>query len=428
MNPAPSDRPAPARVLILTASVGAGHDRPAETLTEQLREEEPEIDVVVADGLAAMGRAVVAVSESAPRVVFFRFDWLWDLGFWAFARFAPTRRATQAILMRFGAEGLLRLVRVHRPDVVVSTYPQTTEVLGRLRRGGRLDVPVCAAVTDLSALWYWATPGADVHLVTHPESVEEVRAIAGPTARVYCVTGFTDRAFLEPRSADEARSALGLPDQGAIVLVSGGGWGVGRLDTAVETALGLPQVRAVVCLCGRNDALRERLRQRFGAEPRVQVEGFTEQMAEWLAAGDALVHSTAGLTILEALIRACPPISFGWGRGHIRMNNAAFLRFGLAAVAETEAELASALARALETRPAPDLTYAERITAASVVLAEARDRAGRSEDDARRRHERERNDEHRAAERSVAPVLSADERREKHGDGDLHRHHGGPDA
>jgi UDP-N-acetylglucosamine:LPS N-acetylglucosamine transferase len=418
----------PPRVLIVTASVGAGHDRPAETLTAQLREEEREVDVVVADGLAAMGPAVVAVSESAPRVVFFRFDWLWDLGFWAFARFAPTRHATQAILMRFGADGILRLIRAHRPDVVVSMYPHTTEVLGRLRRSGRLDVPVCAAVTDLSALWYWATPGADVHLVTHPESVAEVRAIAGAAARVSSVTGFTDRAFLEPRSQREARGALGLPSEGAIVLVSGGGWGVGRLGAAIETALGRPEVRVVVCLCGRNEELRERLRQRFRAEPRVRVEGFTEQMAEWLAASDALVHSTAGLTILEALIRGCPPISFGWGRGHIRMNNDAFRRFGLAAVAETQTELASALARALETRPAPDLAYAERVSAASVVLAEARDRARRGEDDARRRHEDERQDEHAAAERGTAPVLSTDERGEEHGNGDLHRHHGRPDA
>jgi len=377
------------RVLILTASVGEGHDRPAQTLADQLREEEPRVDVVIADGLTAMGRVVITVSESAPRVVFYRFDWVWDLGFWAFARFPPTRRLTQRLLMRLGAGGILRLISTHRPDVVVSTFPHTTEILGRLRRSGRLDIPVCAAVTDLSALWYWATPGADIHLITHPESVEEIRTIAGASTRVHCVTGLTDRAFLEHLPQTDARRALGLPAGGAIVLVSGGGWGVGRLDTAVEAALGLQEVSAVVCLCGRNDGLRERLQDRFGAEPRVRIEGFTEQMADWLAAGDALVHSTAGLTIFEALIRGCSPISFGWGRGHIRMNNAAFRRFGLATVAQTRAELASALAGALETRPAPDLTYAERVSAAAIVLAEARDRARGGEDDAGRCHQSE---------------------------------------
>ncbi len=417
----------PPRVLILTASVGEGHDLPARTLAAQLREEEPEVDVVVEDGLAPMGQAIVTVSERAPRLFFFKFDWLWDIGFWAFVRFAPTRRMTQAALARLGGGGLLRLIGSRKPDVVVSTYPSTTEVLGRLRRSGRLDVPVCAAVTDLSALRYWATPGVDVHLVTHPESIAEVREIAGSSTPVFCVTGLTDRAFLERRSRPDARYALGLPSDALIVLVSGGGWGVGRLGSAAEAALGLTEVGLVVCLCGRNEELRRRLEQQFSGERRVRVEGFTEEMADWLAAADALVHATAGLTVLEALIRGCPAISFGWGRGHIRANNEAYRRFGLAEVAETRADLASALVRALESRPAPDLGYALRESAASVVLAQAGDRAGRRQDDTRDRDEHERQDEHAAAEGRVAPALAPDERSQEHRNRHLHGHHRGAD-
>jgi UDP-N-acetylglucosamine:LPS N-acetylglucosamine transferase len=369
----------PPRVLILTASVGEGHDLPTRTLAAQLREEDPEVEVVVEDGLAAMGWAITLVSESAPRVVFYRFDWLWDVGFWAFARFGPSRALTQAALARVGAPGLLRLVERHQPDVVVSTYPHTTEVLGRLRLDGRLDVPVCAAVTDLSALWYWATPGADLHLITHPESEAEVRRIAGPAARVAAVTGLTDPAFLEARDRDEARAALGLPAAGSIVLVSGGGWGVGRLESAVEVALGVAGVGLVACLCGRNEEARERLERRFSGDERVRVEGFTERMPDWLAAADVLVHSTAGLTVLEALIRGCPAISYGWGRGHIRLNNAAFRRYGLAEVADSASALRTALAHALDRQRAPDLAYARRVSAASLVLAEVRDRTRRRE-------------------------------------------------
>jgi processive 1,2-diacylglycerol beta-glucosyltransferase len=418
----------PPKVLILTASVGEGHDQPARTLAAQLREEEPAVEVVVDDGLAPMGKAVVAVSERAPQFFFFKFDRLWDLGFATFVRFGPTRRMTQAGLARVGSRGLLRLIGSRRPDVVVSTYPSTTEVLGRLRRSGRLSVPLCAAVTDLAALRYWATPGADVHLVTHPESIAEVREIAGPTTSVHCVTGLTDRAFLGRRSRREARASLGLPAEAPIVLVSGGGWGVGRLDSAVEVALGLAGVGLVVCLCGRNEGIRERLERRFAGERRVRVEGFTDVMADWLAAADALVHSTAGLTVLEAMIRGCPAISFGWGRGHIRVNNEAYRRFGLADVAETRTELASALVRSLESRPGPDRGYALRESAASVVLAQARDRTGRGQDDTRDRDGHERDDEHAAAERRVAPVFAADEWGQQHGDGDLHGHHRGPDA
>ena len=87
----------------------------------------------------------------------------------------------------------------------------------------------------------------------------------------------------------------------------------------------------------------------------VRAEGFTTRMAEFLCAADVLVHSTAGLTMLEAELCGTWAISFGWGIGHIRVNNEAYRRFGLAAVATNRAELAAALRTALHRpRPRPD--------------------------------------------------------------------------
>ncbi len=359
------------RVLILTASVGEGHDLPARTLAEQLRAERPGVEIETEDCLVAMGPVIALVAEGAPSVIFHRLQWLWDVGFWLVASTALSRRLAQLALTRVGGRGLLRLIEARRPNVIVSVYPAVTEVLGRLRRRGRIGVPVVAAITDIAALHYWATPGADFHLVTHPEAVEEVRKIAGADATVHCVHGLTAPEFRFRRAGADARQALGLEQNGTIVVVSGGGWGVGDLEGAVEEALDLERVSEVVCLCGRNTKLRQRLARRFEAESRVRVEGFTKQMPDWLAAADALVHSTGGLTMLEAQMRGCPAISYGWGRGHLRLHDQAFRRFGLAEVAETRAELRTALAVALERGRRSIDGFADLPSAASFVLAAA---------------------------------------------------------
>ena len=70
----------------------------------------PSAEVVVEDGLRAMGRGFVLVNERAAGVVFFRFRWLWDATFWLFVGLAPTRRATQALVRKLGSRGVLRLV------------------------------------------------------------------------------------------------------------------------------------------------------------------------------------------------------------------------------------------------------------------------------------------------------------------------------
>jgi processive 1,2-diacylglycerol beta-glucosyltransferase len=249
---------------------------------------------------------------------------------------------------------------------VVSTYPAVTDVLGRLRLRGKLRVPAVSAITDLAALRYWSHPGIDLHLLTHPESEEEVRRIAGDTD-VVAVRGLNSPAFLEPLAQDEARRRLGLPAGPKLAVVSGGGWAVGDLEGAVEASLEAG-AELVVALCGRHEGVKARLEADFGGDERVLVWGFTDRMGELLAAADALVHSTAGLTVLEALVRGCPTVSYGWGRAHIRANNRAFERFGLAEVAPDRRALGPALRRALANRREPDLSFAELPSAASVVL------------------------------------------------------------
>ncbi len=354
------------RILILTASIGEGHDLPARTLAAQIAEEQPGAEVIVEDGLAIMGKPF-GIAEGVSGVIFYRALWLYDLVFWLVAG-GPLRRLAQRLSIEIGGPRLERRLARVQPDVVVSVYPVTTEVLGALRRRGRLQIPVVAAITDLAMMQWWAAPGVDLHLITHVESIDEVRQVAGDETRIAVVHGLTRPEFIQPCDPADARRMLELPAEGKIVLVSGGGWGVGDLNTAIDAALGL-DVALVVALCGRNEELRESLEADFVSNRRVRVVGFTEHMNEWLAAADVLVHSTGGLTVLEANMRGCPTISFGWGRGHVRVNNEAFRRFGLAQVARTRVELKSALQRSLAERHAVDLSFAALPSAASLVLA-----------------------------------------------------------
>jgi processive 1,2-diacylglycerol beta-glucosyltransferase len=371
--PAPPARPGrPPRVLILTTDIGEGHDLPARQLALGLVDEWPGAEVEVVDGLEEMGALMRGVLKDHSRTVFSAPAWRFDFEHWLAIRFKPTSLFAYVSTVLFGGRGLLRLVRDRRPDVVVSTYPGCTMALAPLRRLGYLGVPLVSAITDLAQLRYWAWPGVDLHLITHPESEREVRDIAGFETRVACVRGLTSPGFTGPPDAEAGRREFGLPAGAPVVVVSGGGWAVGDLEGALTTALDTARDAHVVVLCGRNDEVREAIERRFGGDPRVHVSGFTEHMNELFAAADVLVHSTAGLTVLEAHIRGCRVISYGWGIAHIRANNRAFERHGIARVAGSRAELARALREALR-EPKPDLheQYAALPSAASAVLAAA---------------------------------------------------------
>jgi UDP-N-acetylglucosamine:LPS N-acetylglucosamine transferase len=293
--------------------------------------------------------------------------WLFDVQYWLITKFAPTRWLMHHLSYLLGARGLMRAIEKHDPDVVISTYPGVTAVLGMLRENRRLLIPVQSAITDLAGLRYWAHPGVDMHFVTHPESIEEVERLAGPGS-VEWTRPPISRDFLMPRTRVDARKTLDLPVHDRLVLVSGGGWGVGDLEGAIESALSGDDT-TVACITGRNEVAREKLEQRFGENERVRILGFTEQMSDWMAAADVMVHSTAGLTVLEAHIRGCPVVSYGFAAGHLRANNAAFERFGLAEVARSEHELGSVLRHLSRERRPPDSSFASLPSIASRTLS-----------------------------------------------------------
>ena len=353
------------RIQIFSASIGEGHDGPARQLSAALAEIDPAAEVEVVDlfdVVPLVGKIAMGGSQFHSTVASFVFDGI----FWLANDVRPATR-----LMNWGTGLLARrrtlaAVTAFDPDVVVSTYPGSTMVLGDLRARGLLGVPAVSAITDLAALRSWIHPAVDVNLITHPESEAEVRTLA-PASEIRAVSGFTSPGFERERDPARPRAPTsGCPRAGPVIVVSGGGWAVGDLSGAITEALAVPRRERRLPRGPQRGGPRG-ARARVRGRPRVRVLPFTDRIAELFAAADVLVHSTAGLTVLEALISGCRVISYGWGHGHVRVNNRAFERFGLAQVATDRAELRAALERAVAAPRHPERALAELPPAAASV-------------------------------------------------------------
>jgi processive 1,2-diacylglycerol beta-glucosyltransferase len=334
----PSRAPGPRRVLILSADVGEGHAAAARALAAQLGEAEQPTEVTVIDGLAAMGRVLKPVVEDGYRVQLRFIPWTYTLVYGLLNHVRPVRAIATRLLCWLGSRPLSRAIAEHDPDVVVSTYPAVTVVLARLRRTGEVTCPTVATITDLTGLFFWAQPGIDMHMVMYGESLSSVEQIAGRDS-VRLVQPLISGEFLRQRSPVEARRALGLPQDGKMVVVSGGGWGVGDVEGAVREFIRVPEASSIVCLAGRNEQLAAKLKRTFAGEPRVHVYEFTERMPELLAAADVLVHSTGGVTCLEAMAAGTPVVSYGLPVGHARVNTRAMAALDLVRLANDTNEL-----------------------------------------------------------------------------------------
>jgi UDP-N-acetylglucosamine:LPS N-acetylglucosamine transferase len=328
----------PQRVLVLSADVGEGHAAAARALARQIEDSGQPAEVTVIDGLAAMGRLLQPVVEDGYRVQLRFMPWTYTVVYWLLEHVGPIRWTARRLLCLFGSRPLARRIAEHDPDVVVSTYPAVTVVLARLRRTHAIRCPTVATITDLTGLFFWAQPGIDMHLVMYGESMSPVERIAG-AGSAQLVSPLISAEFTTPRCPLRARRALGLPEAGRMVVVSGGGWGVGDLTGAVRELLREPEICAIVCLAGRNEQLRERLSADFADQESVHVYGFTDEMPRLLAAADVLVHSTGGVTCLEAKAAGTPVVSYGLPVGHARLNTRAMADLNLLRLANDTGEL-----------------------------------------------------------------------------------------
>jgi UDP-N-acetylglucosamine:LPS N-acetylglucosamine transferase len=323
-------------VLILTASMGAGHDGVAAELARRLVAEGVDAEVVdVLDLLPmrlgpALRRWYGWMMRTAP--------WLYAVIYRIF--FISDLTPTASPLTVLAAARVRGLVRRRPPAAVASTFHLAAQATGHLRERGRLPVPSAVVVTDFAVHRQWLHPGNDLYLCTHQAVARGVTAATGRPAS--CHAPLVRREFLEARTRTVAVRAEvpGVRPGDRLVLVVAGSWGVGRVEETARVLAASGRYVPVV-LCGRNEHLRRRLRKAGVAV----AFGWREDMPELMAAAYALVDNAAGLTCKEAFAAGLPVVCFLPIPGHGRDGARAMARAGLCAHARSAAELLSALDR-----------------------------------------------------------------------------------
>ena len=142
---------------------------------------------------------------------------------------------------------------------------------------------------------------------------------AKPTRRGFFGRNSVDETTQsEPKSA--LRSELGLDTDLPTVLVVGGGDGMGGL-VSISEELGnqLGEMGGgeaafqLVVVCGNNQAARQELESKsWGNGVKVSVQGFVNNMDEFMRASDALVTKAGPGTIAEASICGLPCMMFSY--------------------------------------------------------------------------------------------------------------------
>ncbi|MFF9746865.1 galactosyldiacylglycerol synthase [Streptomyces albidoflavus] len=343
------------RVLLLGASMGAGHDAVSGELARRLRARGAATELC--DVLTLLPPGTGPALRAFYRGTVRHAPALYAAVYALFLSPGDGHRPGSAPLAATARARLLRRVRAFRPDLLVPTFHLAAQITGRLRAEGVLPVPSSVFVTDFAVHRGWLHPGNDLYVCLTAQGAEAARAATGRPA---AVSG--------PVVAPEFHRVAGphpyAPEPGPPpVLLSTGAWGVGTRTVRTARLLAAHGCRPVL-LCGRD----ERLRRRAARVPGAVALGWTDDMAGLMGAARLLVDNAAGQTAVQALAAGVPVLAWRPLPGHGRDGARSMAAAGLSTYAHDPDDLLAGVRRLL--RPGPVRTgQVERGRAAFVADA-----------------------------------------------------------
>ncbi|HEX3611907.1 MAG TPA: hypothetical protein VHU88_09500 [Sporichthyaceae bacterium] len=335
---APKDRSSSTgRVLIVSASMGAGHETVARELAHRLRRDGHEARIV--DFLDALpGRLGPALRRFYQLQLQYA-PWSYEATYRMWMRATPLVALVTLPMSWLSRRRMLAWIADYQADLVVATYVVAPLVLGRARRRKQLAIPAAVVVTDFAVHQLWADSGLDLTSCNGPASA---RMAGQYTDRAVAYGPMVNERFFSAPDQAAARAELGLPADGALALMVSGSWGAGSVEDSVAEVAGTGRVTPVV-VCGNNKALYDRLRGR----PGMYVYGWTDQMPTLIAACDVVVENAGGQMCMESFAVGRPVVTYRPIPGHGKHNATMMSEVGVTQLAQTPEELAVALDRAL---------------------------------------------------------------------------------
>ncbi len=299
------------RVLLLSASSGAGHVRAAQAL-EKAFTARGDCIVEHIDALRHVSKlfqriydkAYISMVRRAPElmgVLYERTDQPW---------LHPRRRLA---LDRLNTRPMIRLLKRLQPELCVATHFLPAEIIAWLIAKRKLRAHNAIVVTDYDVHAMWLCRTVDRYYVAIDEAAEYLAGIGVPREKL-CVTGIPiDPLFAAPVNRSEARKHLGLDENATVILVAAGGYGIGPVEQLVKDLLALRRPWQIVAIAGKAEKTRKRLEEISkdagnleSGSARLCPVGFTTEMDQYMAAADLMVGKAGGLTTSEALARVLP--------------------------------------------------------------------------------------------------------------------------
>src|SRR6267378_2470435 len=250
------------KVLLLSASAGAGHVRAAQAIEKAFKETDKKtgevrevrhLDVLQFTNKVfrhLYSKAYIDLVNKMPEVP----GWLYD------KLDTPWKNERRRLALdKLNTRPFVKLLREYQPDLIVCTHFLPAEIVSWLKAKERIASRQAIIVTDFDVHAMWLCHHYEQYFVALDEARAYLEAL-GISKDKITVSGIPiDPVFALHKDKKEMRRKHGLEPDRTTILLSAGGAGVGAIDHLVNSLFPMQHRVQIVAICGRNAELKKRL-------------------------------------------------------------------------------------------------------------------------------------------------------------------------
>lgn len=320
-----------ARILILSASTGHGHNQAANCLKSELeasgytvcivepvKEESRIMDKLIDDGYSLLAKRLPKMYGKLYKITYHKF---FNKGVITFINMTMSTTISQ-------------LIREHQPDLLISTHPLFVNVVSFLKASKRIDLPFIAIVTDYMAHQFYVNKYVDAYIVGSRFTKDTLTEKGIVESKIFTYGIPIRKEFRQPRTANK--------DKVFTVLLMGGGMGIPYIKKCLQGILTNKHCLRIYVICGNNHKLKSDLEEKYQGKTackEVEIFGFTSHIPELMDQSDVIVTKPGGLTVSEAINKNIPIIIPFFIPGQEEENTEILVKAGVATRVSNTAEL-----------------------------------------------------------------------------------------
>lgn len=309
-------------MIISAVYTGHGHKSISDSLMERLKIYE-DLEVLTIDGFDLMTKVQQVCAERTYGPVTRLPAKAWEMSYAAGMKLRPAVERAFAMVIRSRFE---KLLNEFKPDCILSVHPMFVGCVIELLEELDLKIPFYVHEADLIDIApFWFDRRTDLTLAPSQEAYDCTIAHGMDPEKVVKV-GFPVRSrFIGLRDVAQKKSDV------LTITVMSGSEGSGLIRTVTRELLRGTNAHVNV-ICGRNKALRKKLKKAFTKQyhGRVNVMGFVEHIEQIMCESDILVMRASPNSVMEAVALNKPVILFGQLAGQELHNPQMLEKHGLA--------------------------------------------------------------------------------------------------